>query len=170
MAWVIDFFLRLIVLGVKGSLGDLAEGAAAFGALADAPMTASTREYMQKIGERKAGNRDQGERQDARQIDRAEHRLDGNLAEQEPDHRRRAAELSRELAQRQETTARLSEGGGVLLGLPAALVLVPWLVTITLVQSFAWRIAVLEDRRAIDAALRATGLADAFRAVISADE
>ena len=40
---------------------------------------------------------------------------------------------------------------GVLLGIPAALVAVPWLVTLYLVQAFASRIAVLENRRALDA-------------------
>jgi hypothetical protein len=41
--------------------------------------------------------------------------------------------------------------GAVLLGLPALVIAVPWLVTLYLVQAFAWRIAVLENRRAIDA-------------------
>jgi hypothetical protein len=41
--------------------------------------------------------------------------------------------------------------GAVLLGLPALIIAVPWLVTLYLVQAFAWRIAVLENRRAIDA-------------------
>ena len=40
---------------------------------------------------------------------------------------------------------------GILLGIPAALVAVPWLVTLYLVQAFASRIAVLENRRAFDA-------------------
>ena len=41
--------------------------------------------------------------------------------------------------------------GGVLLGIPALLIAVPWLVTLYLVQAFAWRIAVLENRHALDA-------------------
>ena len=41
--------------------------------------------------------------------------------------------------------------GGGLLGVPALLVAVPWLVTLSLVQAFAMRIAVLENRRALDA-------------------
>jgi hypothetical protein len=41
--------------------------------------------------------------------------------------------------------------GAVLLGLPALLVAVPWFVTISLVQAFALRIAVLENRGALDA-------------------
>jgi len=45
----------------------------------------------------------------------------------------------------------LGWGAGLLLGVPAALVAVPWLVTLYLVQAFAARIAVLEDRRALDA-------------------
>ena len=40
---------------------------------------------------------------------------------------------------------------GVLLGLPAFVIAVPWLVTLYLVQAFAWRIAVLENRSALDA-------------------
>jgi hypothetical protein len=43
----------------------------------------------------------------------------------------------------------------LLLGIPAALVAVPWLVTLYLVQAFASRIAVLEDRRALDALRKA---------------
>lgn len=39
----------------------------------------------------------------------------------------------------------------VLLAIPAALVAVPWLVTVHLVQAFAWRIAVLDNRGALDA-------------------
>ena len=39
----------------------------------------------------------------------------------------------------------------VLLGIPALVVAVPWLVTIYLVQAFAARIAVLENRQALDA-------------------
>ena len=41
--------------------------------------------------------------------------------------------------------------GGVLLGIPALVIAVPWLVTLHLVQAFAWRIAVLENRHALDA-------------------
>ena len=41
--------------------------------------------------------------------------------------------------------------GAVLLGIPALLIAVPWLVTLYLVQAFAWRIAVLENRHALDA-------------------
>jgi hypothetical protein len=41
--------------------------------------------------------------------------------------------------------------GGVVLGIPALFVGVPWLVTLYLVQSFAARIAVLENRHALDA-------------------
>ena len=41
--------------------------------------------------------------------------------------------------------------GAVLLGLPAAMIAVPWLITLYLVQAFAWRIAVLENRHALDA-------------------
>ena len=40
---------------------------------------------------------------------------------------------------------------GVLFGLPALFIGVPWLVTLYLVQEFAWRIAVLENRHALDA-------------------
>jgi hypothetical protein len=43
----------------------------------------------------------------------------------------------------------------VLLGIPAALLAVPWLVTLYLVQAFASRIAVLENRRALDAIRKA---------------
>lgn len=41
--------------------------------------------------------------------------------------------------------------GGVALGVPALLIAVPWLVTLHLVQAFASRIAVLENRHALDA-------------------
>ena len=41
--------------------------------------------------------------------------------------------------------------GGIALGIPAVLVAVPWLVTLHLVQAFASRIAVLENRHALDA-------------------
>jgi hypothetical protein len=40
---------------------------------------------------------------------------------------------------------------GVLVGIPAVVVGIPWLVTLHLVQAFASRIAVLENRRALDA-------------------
>ena len=45
--------------------------------------------------------------------------------------------------------------GGVLLGIPALFIAVPWLVTLYLVQAFAWRIAVLEHRHALDAIAKA---------------
>jgi len=41
--------------------------------------------------------------------------------------------------------------GAVLAGLPALVIAVPWLITLSLVQAFAMRIAVLENRRAVDA-------------------
>lgn len=41
--------------------------------------------------------------------------------------------------------------GAVLFGIPALLIGVPWLVTLYLVQAFASRIAVLENRHALDA-------------------
>ncbi len=41
--------------------------------------------------------------------------------------------------------------GAVLLGILALFIAVPWLVTLYLVQAFAMRIAVLENRRALDA-------------------
>jgi hypothetical protein len=41
--------------------------------------------------------------------------------------------------------------GGILLGVPALVIAVPLLVTLYLVQAFAWRIAVLENRTALDA-------------------
>jgi hypothetical protein len=41
--------------------------------------------------------------------------------------------------------------GGVALAIPALLIGVPWLVTLYLVQAFATRIAVLENRHALDA-------------------
>ncbi len=41
--------------------------------------------------------------------------------------------------------------GAVLFGIPALLIAVPWLVTLYLVQAFASRIAVLENRHAVDA-------------------
>jgi hypothetical protein len=42
-------------------------------------------------------------------------------------------------------------GAGLALAIPALVIGVPWLITLYLVQAFAWRIAVLENRRAIDA-------------------
>jgi hypothetical protein len=45
--------------------------------------------------------------------------------------------------------------GAVLTGLPALVVAVPWLITLSLVQAFAMRIAVLENRRAVDAIYKA---------------
>jgi len=45
--------------------------------------------------------------------------------------------------------------GGLVLGVPALLIAVPWLITLHLVQAFASRIAVLENRRAIDAIYKA---------------
>jgi hypothetical protein len=41
--------------------------------------------------------------------------------------------------------------GGVVVGIPALFVAVPWLVTLYLVQAFASRIAVLENRHVLDA-------------------
>ena len=41
--------------------------------------------------------------------------------------------------------------GGIALGIPALLIAVPWLITLHLVQAFASRIAVLENRHALDA-------------------
>jgi hypothetical protein len=41
--------------------------------------------------------------------------------------------------------------GGVVVGIPALVVAVPWLVTLYLMQAFASRIAVLENRHALDA-------------------
>ena len=41
--------------------------------------------------------------------------------------------------------------GGVLLGVPTLFIGVPWLVTLYIVQAFAWPIAVLENRHALDA-------------------
>jgi len=43
----------------------------------------------------------------------------------------------------------------VALGIPAIIVAVPWLITLYLVQAFAARIAVIENRRAIDAIRKA---------------
>ena len=45
--------------------------------------------------------------------------------------------------------------GGIALGIPALLIAVPWLVTLYLVQAFASRIAVLENRHALDAIRKA---------------
>jgi hypothetical protein len=45
--------------------------------------------------------------------------------------------------------------GGVVLGVPALLTAVPWLITLHLVQAFASRIAVIENRHAIDAIRKA---------------
>lgn len=45
--------------------------------------------------------------------------------------------------------------GAILFGIPAAIIAVPWLVTLYLVQAFAWRIAVLENRHALDAIRKA---------------
>ena len=45
--------------------------------------------------------------------------------------------------------------GAGLLGVPALVIGVPWLVTLSLVQAFASRIAVLENRRALDAISKA---------------
>lgn len=45
--------------------------------------------------------------------------------------------------------------GGLLFGLPALAIAVPWLITLYLVQAFATRIAVLENRRALDAIAKA---------------
>jgi hypothetical protein len=45
--------------------------------------------------------------------------------------------------------------GGVAVGIPVLIVAVPWLVTVHLVQAFASRIAVLENRRALDAIAKA---------------
>jgi len=41
--------------------------------------------------------------------------------------------------------------GGIALAIPAVVIAVPWLITLHLVQAFAARIAVLENRRAFDA-------------------
>jgi hypothetical protein len=45
--------------------------------------------------------------------------------------------------------------GAILFGIPAVIIAVPWLVTLYLVQAFAFRIAVLENRQAIDAVEKA---------------
>jgi hypothetical protein len=45
--------------------------------------------------------------------------------------------------------------GAALLGVPAVAVAVPWFITLSLLQAFALRIAVLENRRALDAIAKA---------------
>jgi hypothetical protein len=45
--------------------------------------------------------------------------------------------------------------GAIAVGIPTLLIAVPWLVTIYLVQAFAMRIAVLENRHALDAIAKA---------------
>jgi hypothetical protein len=45
--------------------------------------------------------------------------------------------------------------GVVIYAIPALIVAVPWLVTLYLVQAFAWRIAVIENRHALDAIAKA---------------
>lgn len=45
--------------------------------------------------------------------------------------------------------------GAVALGIPALVVAVPWLITLYLIQAFASRIAVIENRRAFDAIAKA---------------
>jgi hypothetical protein len=45
--------------------------------------------------------------------------------------------------------------GAVLVAVPALVVAVPWFVTLYVVQEFAWRIAVLENRHALDAIAKA---------------
>jgi hypothetical protein len=45
--------------------------------------------------------------------------------------------------------------GGAVLAIPAVLVAIPWLVTLALVQAFAFRIAVIENRHALDAIAKA---------------
>lgn len=45
--------------------------------------------------------------------------------------------------------------GAVLFAVPALIVAVPWFVTLYVVQEFAWRIAVLENRHALDAIAKA---------------
>ena len=45
--------------------------------------------------------------------------------------------------------------GGIALGIPAILIAVPWLVTLHLVQAFASRIAIFENRHALDAIAKA---------------
>jgi hypothetical protein len=46
-------------------------------------------------------------------------------------------------------------GGGIALAVPALLIAVPWLITLHLLQAFASRIAVIENRRAVDAVRKA---------------
>jgi hypothetical protein len=45
--------------------------------------------------------------------------------------------------------------GGILAGIAALVIAVPWLVTLSLVQAFGFRIAVLENRHALDAIAKA---------------
>lgn len=49
----------------------------------------------------------------------------------------------------------LGKAAAITLGIPAAIVAVPWLVTLYLIQAFALRIAVLENRQALDAIQKA---------------
>lgn len=46
-------------------------------------------------------------------------------------------------------------GGGFALAVPALIIAVPWLITLHLLQAFASRIAVIENRRAVDAVRKA---------------
>jgi hypothetical protein len=57
----------------------------------------------------------------------------------------------------------------VVFGVPAFLIAVPWLVTLYLVQAFAWRIAVLENRQALDA-IRKARLSLRYGAGLNASE
>jgi hypothetical protein len=41
--------------------------------------------------------------------------------------------------------------GGIMVGIPALFIAVPWLATLYLVEEFAFRIAVIENRHALDA-------------------
>lgn len=45
--------------------------------------------------------------------------------------------------------------GAILFAIPALIVAIPWFVTLYVVQEFAWRIAVLENRHALDAIAKA---------------
>jgi hypothetical protein len=45
--------------------------------------------------------------------------------------------------------------GAIVAGIAAVLVAIPWVITLSLVQAFAMRIAVLENRRALDAVRKA---------------
>jgi hypothetical protein len=63
--------------------------------------------------------------------------------------------------------------GGLALAVPALLIAVPWLITLHLVQAFAGRIAVLENRRAIDAVHKARlflhgRIGDGLRLIVAA--